>query len=88
MSRLNKDKEIIELAMMIQTSNYRLTIDDIAEQFECFIRSAEHMKSLLFDLFPKKVEEMPTSDKKKRWRFVKDKMNALISFTADDFANL
>ena len=46
------------------------------------------MKALLFDLFPEKVEEVPTSEKKKRWRFVKGAMNALISFTADDFANL
>ena len=46
------------------------------------------MKALLFDLFPEKVEEVPTSEKKKRWRFIKGTMNALISFTADDFANL
>ena len=88
MSRLNKAEEIIELAMMFQNSYCGLTIDDIAEHFECSRRSAERMKSLLFDLFPEKVEEVPTSDKKKRWRFVKGAMNSLISFSADDFANL
>ena len=46
------------------------------------------MKALLFDLFPEKIEEVPTSDKKKRWRFAKGTMNALITFTAGDFANL
>ena len=46
------------------------------------------MKSLLFDLFPEKVEEVPTSDKKKRWRFVKGTMNFLISFNAMELANL
>lgn len=88
MSRLNKAEQIIELAMMFQNSYCGLTIDDIAEHFECSRRSAERMKALLFDLFPEKVEEVPALDKKKRWRFVKGAANMLISFTPDDFANL
>ncbi len=88
MSRLNKAEEIIELAMMFQNSYCGLCIDDIQKEFECSRRSAERMKSLLFDMFPDKVEEVPTTDKKKRWRFTKGTVNALISFTADDFANL
>lgn len=88
MSRLNKAEEIIKLAMLFQNSYCGLTIDDIASEFECSRRSAERMKALLFDLFPEKIEEVPTPDKKKRWRFIKGTMNALISFNADDFANL
>lgn len=88
MSRLNKTEEIIELAMMFQNSYCGLCIDDIQAHFECSRRSAERMKALLFDLFPEKIEEVPTSDKKKRWRFVKGTMNALIKFSANDFANL
>lgn len=88
MSRLNKTEQIIELAMMFQNSYCGLCIEDIEHHFECSRRSAERMKALLFDLFPEKVEDVPTSEKKKRWRFVKGAMNALISFTADDFANL
>lgn len=88
MSRLNKTEQIIELAMMFQNSYCGLCIEDIEHHFECSRRSAERMKALLFDLFSEKVEEVPTSEKKKRWRFVKGAMNALISFTADDFANL
>jgi len=88
MSRLNKTEEIIELAMMFQNSYCGLCIDDIKEHFECSRRSAERMKALLFDLFPEKIEEVQTSDKKKRWRFIKGTMNSLISFSADDFANL
>lgn len=88
MSRLNKAEEIIELAMMFQNSYCGLCIDDIQEHFECSRRSAERMKSLLFDMFPEKVEEVPTSDKKKRWRFAKGTMNFLISFTAIELANL
>lgn len=88
MSRLNKTEQIIELAMMFQNSYCGLCIEDIEHHFECSKRSAERMKALLFDLFPEKVEEVPTFEKKKRWRFVKGAMNALISFTADDFANL
>ncbi len=88
MSRLNKTEQIIELAMMFQNSYCGLCIEDIEHHFECSRRSAERMKALLFDLFPEKVEEVPTFEKKKRWRFVKGAMNALISFTADDFTNL
>lgn len=88
MSRLNKTEEIIELATMFQTSYYGLCIDDIKNHFECSRRSAERMKDLLIELFPDKVEEVPSNDKKKRWRFVKGTMNYLISFSAGDFANL
>jgi len=88
MSRLNKTEEIIQLALLFQNSYCGLCIDDIQEHFECSRRSAERMKALLFDMFPEKIEEVKTNDKKKRWRFVKGTMNALISFTADDFANL
>ena len=63
-------------------------IDDIQEHFECSRRSAERMKTLLFEMFADKVEEVPTNDHKKRWRFAKGTMNALITFTSDDFANL
>lgn len=89
MSRLIKTEQIIELAMMFQNSYCGLCIEDIQNKFECSRRSAERMKALLFDLFPDKIEEVNRSDdKKKYWRFVKGAMNALISFTADDFANL
>lgn len=89
MSRLIKTEQIIELAMMFQNSYCGLCIEHIQNKFECSRRSAERMKALLFDLFPDKIEEVNHSDdKKKYWRFVKGAMNALISFTADDFASL
>ncbi len=87
-SRLRKAEEIIELAMMFQNSFRGLCISDIQEHFECSRRSAERMKTLLFDMFPEKIEEVESNDKKKRWRFVKGTMNSLITFNADDFANL
>ena len=87
-SRLVKAEQIIELAMMFQNSFCGLCIDDIKAHFEISRRSAERMKALLFELFPEKIEEVKTNDKKKRWRFIKGTMNMLISFTADDLANL
>ena len=87
-SRLVKTEQIIELAMMFQNSFCGLCIDDIKDHFEISRRSAERMKALLFDLFPDKIEEVQSTDKKKRWRFIKGTMNALISFSADDFTNL
>jgi len=88
MSRLNKTEDIIKLAMLFQNSYCGLCIDDIKDEFECSRRSAERMKSVLFDLFPDKIEEVASNDKKKRWRFIKGTMNTLISFSAEDFANL
>jgi predicted DNA-binding transcriptional regulator YafY len=88
MSRLNKTGEIIQLAMLLQNSYKGLCIDDIQEYFECSRRSAERMKALLLELFPDKVEEVQTDDKKKRWRFIKGGMNPYISFTVEDFATL
>lgn len=88
MSRLNKTEQIIELATMFQNTYYGLCIDDIKEHFECSRRTAERMRDLLFELFPEKIEEVASQDKKKRWRFVKGTMNYLISFSANDFANL
>lgn len=88
MSRLHKAEEIIELAMMFQNSYTGLCIDDIKNHFECSRRSAERMKTVLFEMFPDKIEEIDKNDKKKYWRFVKGTMNSLISFSADDFANL
>ncbi|MBO6088480.1 WYL domain-containing protein [bacterium] len=87
-SRLRKAEEIIELAIMFQNSFRGLCIDDIKEHFECSRRSAERMKKVLFDIFADKIEEVPTFDKKKRWRFIKGTMNSLITFNAVDFANL
>ena len=51
-SRLRKAEEIIELAMMFQNSFRGLCIDDIEEHFECSRRSAERMKTLLFEMVP------------------------------------
>jgi len=89
MSRLNKVDEIIELAMLLQNSYQGLTIDEIAENFECSRRSAERMKTVLAERFYDKIEEVQNpSDRKKRWRFKKGTMNFLITFSDIDFANL
>jgi predicted DNA-binding transcriptional regulator YafY len=88
MSRLNKAHDLIELTILLQNSYCGLTIEDIQNHFECSRRSAERMKTLLFELFPEKIEKVQTNEKKKHWRFVKGAANVLISFNADDFANL
>lgn len=87
MSRLNKVDEIIELAILMQNSYCGISIDGIAEKFECSHRSAERMKALIADKFPDKIEEVQTFERKKRWRFKKG-INFLINLTSNDFANL
>lgn len=88
MSRLNKVDEIIELAICLQNSYIGLTIDDIAQKLELSRRSAERIKCLLEEKFGDKLEEVPTSDKKKHWRLKKGTMNFLISFSKEEFALL
>ena len=83
-----KTEQIIELAMMFQNSFSGLCIDDIQEHFGCSRRSAERMKTVLFDLFPDKIEPVNRDEKKKYWRFIKGTMNTLISFSVEDFSNL
>ncbi len=63
MSRLNKADDIIELGLMLQSSSCGISIDDIAERFECSRRSAERMKTVLFEKFPEKVEVKPVQQK-------------------------
>lgn len=89
MTRLNKANDIIELAILMQNSYTGLTIDEIAQKFECCRRSAERMKAVLVEKFGNKIEEVTnTTDNKKRWRFKKGTMNYLINFSSTDFANL
>lgn len=89
MSRLEKANQIIELLILLQTSYRGLTIDEIAEKFECTRRSAERMKALIVANFPNKIEEVENkTDRKKRWRFKKGSANYLINLTPKDFANL
>ena len=47
-----------ESQRMFQNSFRGLCISDIQEHFECSRRSAERMKTLLFDMFPEKIEEV------------------------------
>ena len=57
MSRLNKADDIIELGLMLQSSSRGISIDDIAEKFECSRRSAERMKTVLLKNSPKKLKK-------------------------------
>lgn len=84
MSRLNKTSEIIELIMLLQNSYCGLTIDEMAEKLERPRRAIERMKAILSDKFGDKLEEVTTTEKKKRWRFKKGSTNFLISFNSSD----
>lgn len=65
MSRLEKANQIIELLILLQTSYRGLTIDEIAEKFECTRRSAERMKALIVANFPNKIEEVENQTDRK-----------------------
>ena len=87
-SRNTKTEEIIKLAIMMQNSYKGISIKDIAKNFECSTRTAERMKALILDLFTDKIEEVPTPNRTKRWRFKKGGINFLISFDKNDIMML
>ncbi len=89
MARLEKANQIIKLLVLLQNSYRGVTVDEIAQEFDCTRRSAERMKALIAENFPDKIEEVEnTTDRKKRWRLKKGSVNYLINFTASDIANL
>ena len=87
-SRFNQTEAMIRLAILLQSSYRGMSIEDIAKEFECSMRTAERMKATMFDLFPDKIEEVPTNERKKRWRFKKGSINFLVNFRKEDLVLL
>ena len=64
-----------------------VSLEDIQERFSVGRRTAMRMKDSIMRVFPQ-VDEMTADDRKKRWRIPGGVVNRLISFTAEELADL
>ena len=85
--RYEKADNLLQLAMDMQASRGGLALKDIPERYEVGRRTAMRMRDAIMRNFPQ-AEEVPTSEKTKRWRIPGAKLNRLIDFSAEDLADL
>lgn len=85
--RYEKADNLLQLALDMQASRGGLSLNDIQERYEVGRRTAMRMRDAIMRNFPQ-AEEVPTSEKTKRWRIPGGKLNRLIDFSAEDLADL
>lgn len=94
MSRFEKSKDIIRLALMMSATREGVSLIDIQDAFSVSRRTAERMRDAIFDLFPgDAVRENIGPDRIKRWSLQTIDRNRvavtdLIDINADDIATL
>lgn len=88
MSRYARVEDILRLAIEMQKSYQGFSIQDIQDEFEVSRRTAIRMKDAVGRLFPSiEVVESPLS-RIKKWRLNKTPLSKMISFTAEEIAEL
>lgn len=85
--RYEKADNLLRLALDMQASRAGLSLNDIQDRYEVGRRTAMRMRDAIMRNFPQ-AEEVPTSEKTKRWRIPSGKLNRLIDFSAEDLADL
>lgn len=86
--RYERTEDILKLILLFQTSYIGLSIGDIQREFEVSRRTAERMRDAVLRLFPD-IEETFSDSKIKRWRLPSSSAaNSLVSFTAEELAEL
>ncbi len=85
--RLEKSRQLLKLALMMQASSEGVGIQDIQDEFEVVRRTAERMRDALVQLFPH-VEEMLLDGKTKRWRLPAGSIAGLIHISAENLAEM
>ena len=88
MSRYERVEDILRLAIDMQNSYQGFSIQDIQDEFEVSRRTAIRMKDLIERLFPSMEEVENPMSRIKKWRLNKTPLNKMISFTAEEIAEL
>ena len=86
--RYERVEDILRLALIMQSSYQGLSIQDIQEEFEVSRRTAIRMKNAVERLFPSIEEVENPMSRIKKWRLNKTSLSKMISFTADEIAEL
>ncbi len=85
--RYEKAENLLQLALDMQASRAGLSLQDIQQHYEVERRTAMRMRDAVMRIFPH-TEEVATSEKLKRWRIPPGRLNRLIDFSAEEFADL
>ena len=88
MARYDRVEDILRLAIEMQNSYQGFSIQDIQDEFEVSRRTAIRMKDAVERLFPSIEEVQNPTSRVKKWRLNKTSLNKMISFTAEEFAEL
>ena len=88
MERYDGVKNLIRLALDMQESFQGFSIQDIMDEFDVSRRTAVRMKDALAELFPSMEEVQNPLSRVKKWRLNKKPLTKLISFTAEEIAEL
>jgi predicted DNA-binding transcriptional regulator YafY len=85
--RYEKFEDLLHLALEMQANRGGISLVDIQERFSVSRRTAMRMRDSVMRVFPQ-VDEMLADDRKKRWRIPTGVVDRLISFSADELADL
>ncbi len=87
MTRYEKADNLMQLALEMQAARMGLSLADIQERFGVGRRTAMRMRDALVRQFPQVVEETG-EDRIKRWHIPPGVLDKLITFSADELADL
>lgn len=86
--RYERVEDILRLALIMQDSFQGVSIQDIQDEFEISRRTAIRMKDAVERLFPDMEEVQNYSSRIKKWRLSKTPLPKMVSFTAEELAEL
>ncbi|MET0105798.1 MAG: WYL domain-containing protein [Sedimenticola sp.] len=85
--RYSRSEDLLRLALMMASHRQGLSLNDIQEEFEVGRRTAERYRDAILRIFPDTVERRDY-DRFKRWHIPRQRINDLVSVSADDLAAL
>lgn len=85
--RYEKADNLLQLALEMQAARHGLTLQDIQERFGVGRRTAMRMRDAILRNFPQAIE-VENDEKTKRWRIPPGVLDRLISFSADELADI
>ncbi len=85
--RYEKADNLLQLALEMQAARHGMSLADIQERFDVGRRTAMRMRDAILRNFPQAIE-VPSDEKTKRWRIPHGVLDRLVSFTADELADL
>jgi predicted DNA-binding transcriptional regulator YafY len=85
--RLDKSRQLLKLALMMQASKEGVGLQEIQQEFEIGRRTAERMRDAIMQLFPH-AEEIRIDGKTKHWRLPASATTGLFRISAEILAEM